>query len=272
MKHERIYFDKTDDRVFLDTYAAIDPLMAKRDAMLVIPGGGYSHVCADREGECIALAFCAKGMNCFVLTYSVGEDAVYPRQLLDAARAMAYIKAHADEYNVNPERIFGVGFSAGGHLLGTLTTLHNEAEALLGLPEDYLKLSGSVFSYAVVSAFIPTTHGATYKNLMKKPLSEFTEEEKIRFSIEKNVNEKTPPAFIWHTAGDKAVPPAGSLALAEAYVKAGVPVELHLYPYGPHGIALATEFTSHNKEDFVQPLADGWVDEAYRWILALPRD
>ena len=132
MKHERIYFDKTDERVFLDIYAVTDPLMSKREAMLVIPGGGYSHVCADREGECIALAFAAKGMNAFVLTYSVGQDAVYPRQLLDAARAMAYIKEHAEEYHIDPDRIYGVGFSAGGHLLGTLTTLHGEAEELLG--------------------------------------------------------------------------------------------------------------------------------------------
>jgi len=270
MKHERIYFDETDKRVFLDTYAVMDEKMAKRDAMLIIPGGGYDHVCADREGECVALAFGAKGMSCFVLTYSVGKDAIYPRQLLDAARAFLYIKEHAEEYNINPERIFGVGFSAGGHLLGTLTTLHREAEELLGLPTDYLKLSGSIFSYAVISAYLSNTHAGTYRNLLKKPLDEYTEEEKHHFSIEKHIDENTPPAFIWCTAQDVAVPPAGSLILAEAYVKAGVPVELHLYPYGGHGLALATEFTSHNIEWCVQPLASGWVDSAYKFIKSLP--
>ena len=84
------------------------------------------------------------------------------------------------------------------------------------------------------------------------------------------IYEKTPPAFIWCTAGDKAVPPAGSFALAEAYINAGVPVELMLYPYGPHGISLATEFTSHDRDGFVQPLAEGWVDAAYKFIRSLP--
>lgn len=272
MKHERIYFDPSDDRVYLDTYCIVDPLMSKRDAMLVIPGGGYNHVCADREGECVALTFNAKEMNAFVLTYSIGEDAVYPRQLLDAARAMLYIKTHADEYNVDPSRIFGVGFSAGGHLLGTLTTLHGVAEELLGLEKDYLKLSGSIFSYAVISAYLGNTHGGTYNNLLKKPLAEYTEEEKDLLSIDHNVDENTPPAFIWHTSQDPAVPVEGSMKLAMAYVNAGVPVALHVFPYGPHGIALGKEFSSHGHPGAVQPLAEVWVDLACKWIRTLPKN
>ena len=85
-------------------------------------------------------------------------------------------------------------------------------------------------------------------------------------SIEKNVNEKTPPAFIWHTSGDKGVPIHGSLLLAGAYYDAGVPVELHVYPYGPHGIALATEYSSNGKPEFIQPRAEVWIDEALKWM------
>ena len=151
MIQEKIYFDESDERVFLEVYVQNDPVVSERDAILVIPGGGYSGVSV-REGIYTALAFLGKGVNTFVLTYSVGEHAVYPRQLLDAARALKYIKENAEKYHVNPNRIFALGYSAGGHLLGTLTTLHNIAEKELGLPEDYLKIRGAIFCYPVITA------------------------------------------------------------------------------------------------------------------------
>lgn len=267
MIQEKIFFDKNDDRVFLDVYAVNDQSVAPRDAVLIIPGGAYSGVSA-REGLYTALAFIARGVNAFVLTYSVGQDAVYPRQLLDAGRALKHIKENADKYHVNSARIFALGYSAGGHLLGTLTTLHGIAEKELGLPSDYLKVRGSIFCYPVISAF-GKTHAGSFKNLMKKPLEEYTEEEKMLLSIEKNINENTPPAFIWHTSQDYGVPISGSLALAEAYFNVKVPVELHIFPYGPHGIAMATESSSDGKEAFIQPRAQIWIDEALKWMKGL---
>ena len=94
----------------------------------------------------------------------------------------------------------------------------------------------------------------------------YTEEEKTLLSIEKNVTPDSPPAFIWHTSEDKGVPINGSLKLCQAYYDAGIPVELHVYPHGPHGIALATEASSNGREDYVQPKAEAWVDEAFKWM------
>ena len=92
MIHERIFLDGSDSRVYIDTYVS-DVRNFVRDAMLVIPGGGYSNVCQEREGEPIALAYLSKGYNAFVLNYRVGEQGdAYPKQLIDAARAVLHIK------------------------------------------------------------------------------------------------------------------------------------------------------------------------------------
>jgi acetyl esterase/lipase len=264
MIHEKILKDEKNEKVFLETYAVNDPVNTPRDAILVIPGGGYSGVSV-REGQYTALAFLAKGYNTFVLTYSVGDDAVFPGQLLDAAWAMKYIKENAEKYHVNPNRIFALGYSAGGHLLGTLLTLHGLAEEKLGLKKDYIKPTGGIFCYPVITAYGPT-HTRSFSNLLKKPFEAMTEEEREMLSIEKNINENTPPAFIWHTAGDKGVPIFGSLKLCGAYYAAGVAVEMHVFPYGPHGIALGTEYTSNANPDMIQPRATIWVDEAIKWM------
>ena len=271
MINEKIYFDPSDDRVFLETYAVNrkdypvkDATASQTDAILVIPGGGYANV-SSREGIYTALAFLGKGFNTFVLTYSVGEHAVYPRQLLDACRALKYIKENAEKYNINPNRIFALGYSAGGHLLGTLTTLHGVGEKILGLPDDYLKIKGSIFCYPVVTAFGPT-HRGSFQNLLKKPLEEYTEEEKNLLSIEKNITSSTSPAFIWHTSEDKGVPINGSLKLCQAYYDAEIPVELHVFPHGPHGIAIANEVSSGGNAAYVQPRAEIWVDEVCKWM------
>ena len=121
MRHERIYLNPDDDRVFIDTYVVNLPRV--RDAILVIPGGAYREVCTGREGEPIALDFVAKGYNAFVLGYRVGKEGdVFPKQLLDAAAAMIYIKEHAAELCINADRVFAVGFSAGGHLAAHYST------------------------------------------------------------------------------------------------------------------------------------------------------
>lgn len=264
MIHEKIYFDESDERVWLDTYAVCDPVISPRDTVLVIPGGGYRGVSA-REGRYTALALLGRGINAFVLKYSTGEAARYPRQLLDAAKALKYIKENAEKYNVNKDRIFALGYSAGGHLLGTLATKHGFAEKQLGLPENYLKVRGAIFCYPVVTAHGPT-HEGSFLNLMKKPLSEYTDAERDELSIELCVNSETPPAFIWHTSEDKSVPIDGSLKLCLAYKNAGLPVELHIYPYGPHGAALGTDYTSDGKADHIQPRVVAWLDEALKWM------
>lgn len=269
MKHERIYLDPNDDRVYIDTYVA-NSRSLKRDAMLVIPGGGYSAVCTEREGEPIALAFFAKGFNCFVLNYRVSVKEKFPDQLIDASRAILYIKSHAEELSVDPNRVFTVGFSAGGHLSGSCAIFHKHPEVLaaLGIEKGENKPRGSILGYPVVSAF-GKTHKGSFERLAQKSFDLITDEEKTKLSLETNVDEDSSPVFIWHTSRDLLVPIEGSLKLADAYYCQGTPVALQLYPYGDHGAALANEITECGKPDYLQPLAQIWVDEAAKWIKTL---
>ncbi len=268
MKHERIYLDPNDKRVYIDSYVA-DDTGYKREAMIVIPGGGYEMVCFSREGEPVALTYFAEGFNAFVLSYRVDNDR-YPSQLLDASRAVIYIKEHADELGVDADKIYACGFSAGGHLAGSLAILHKDREVLstLGIPEGYNRPRACVLSYPVVSASV-NTHAGSFVNLVGKPLSEFSEDDKSKYSLERNVDADSAPVFIWHTAEDKAVPPVGSLMLAKEYLDEDLPVALHLYPYGPHGIALGNEISSAGNPDFIQPMAQSWVKESVEWIRSL---
>ena len=263
MIRERISINPSDPAAWLEAMA--EPSDTPRPAMLIIPGGGYAHVCYDREGWDIADAFMKHGMNCFVLNYRVGPEYKYPEHLIDAALSMDYIRKNAAKYSVDPDRVYVVGFSAGGHLVGLISTKHKEAEKLLGLPENATRPSGSVYCYPVISTFCPT-HGGSFYNLTGKQVSDLTPEEASFYSIDTNVTPDTPPAFIWHTAEDQAVPVYNSLLLANAYIKAGIPMSLRIYPYGPHGIALATKQTWKENPDFIQPLAQGWVDDAAEFL------
>ncbi len=265
LKTERIYLIDGVDDVFLEVYAVDDKRLAPRDAVLVIPGGGYEFVCLDREGEKTALAYVARGVNAFELNYRASKDDVFPMHLEYAALAMNYIREHAEEYNVNPERIFAEGYSAGGHLCGALATMHKFAEKRLGLPENAARPRGVVLSYPVITAYGPT-HEQSFANLLNKPFAELTEEEKSLHSLERQVTPETPPAFIWHTATDGCVPVQGSLKYAMACADNGVPFTLHIYPYGPHAICLGTEYVGTPTLDAAQPLAEGWFDASIKWM------
>ncbi len=268
MIYERIQLDPNDENIFLDTYAVNNQRIKPRDAMLIMPGGAY-HGLSEREAEPIAFAYLANGINAFVLHYGIDESAVFPSQLLNAASAFKHIKENAEKYHINPNRIFVIGFSAGGHLAGSLLTLHKLAEEKLSLPENYLKPRGAVLSYPVITAY-DKTHSASFANLFKKPFSELSEEEKTIASIEKNITAQTSPAFIWHTSEDRGVPIHGSLRVAEAYYNVGTPVELHIYPYGPHGVSLAREHTIGAYGDgLLQPRAEAWLSDSVKWIEGL---
>lgn len=269
MLHERIYLDCSDGRAYIDTYVSDLPHGGPRDAMIVFPGGGYVNVCADREGEAIAEAYLARGFNAFVVRYRVGSGERYPTQLLDAARAVLHVRANAEKYNINPDRVFAVGFSAGGHLTGSLGLLCSDPLVLseLGVTIEAIRPNGIVLCYPVVTAQ-EITHQGSFINLLGKPYDELTDSERYKFSLENNVDENSPPAFIWHTAQDQGVPPVGSLRLCEAYIRNKVPVSLHIYPFGPHGIAMANRYTT-GSEAGIQPLAQRWLDDSVDFLRAL---
>lgn len=253
------------DEVYLDYYGN-DDRSEVADAMLVIPGGGYGAVCSDREGEPIALSYLTKGINAFVLHYSVGGEIKDPLDpLTEASLAILHIRANAQKYNIDPSRVFAVGFSAGGHLAGSLGTLWNDAELQARLPEagNGNRPTGVVLCYPVISSS-NIGHMGSFSNLLRSQTPDAAALE--RFSLEKHVGAHTSPAFIMHTYDDGLVPVENSLLMAQAYAQAHRPFEMHIYPHGPHGIALANKVTWGGNPDMVCPAAARWVSDSVEWM------
>ena len=268
MKHERIYLIEGNEDVYIDTYVA-DPIPTlTRKALLVIPGGGYGSVCSDREGEPIAHAFMPYGYNAFVLHYTVGRKKPFPAQLIEATLAIKHIKDNAEIYGIDPLQLFVVGFSAGGHLAASTGVLWkmDEVRAAVPMPEGYNKPRGVILGYPVISPKFQN-HFKSFRNLWCTDTP--TEEQLDAAAIEKHVDADSAPAFIMHTANDPVVDVRNAMTVAEAYALAAVPFELHIYPDGPHGMALANRITECGTPKYNQPAIAEWVRLAANWAETL---
>ncbi len=229
----------------------------KRPAVIVVPGGGYGMV-SKREGEPIAHAFLAQGFQTFILTYLVVDDGVrYPEQLFELAAAVDFVKKHAEEFSVNADEIFAVGFSAGGHLVGNLCVEHQDVPKKSGVALD-CALTAAGLSYPVISQI--NGHQGSYEFL----LNGYTEEAKAELyktvNLDEAVNEKTPPAFIWATATDGAVPADNAIRYALSLARKGIDYELHIYPDGVHGLSTGSEEINLNTNWDMKRISR-WVDD-----------
>ncbi len=265
MVYKKIFLEAHNENVFLEAYVSEKITGLTRKALLVIPGGAYAGVCHEREGEPIAQAFIPYGYNAFVLHYSVGRKNPFPKQLIEASKAVKHIKDNAKEYCVDPEEIFAVGFSAGGHLAGSLGILWDNEDVYkaIDMKYGYNKPKGVMLIYPVVSGIEKFSHFGSFINLLGSETP--SEEDLIKTSLEKNVRENASPAFILHTVKDQAVSVKNSISLADAYADAGVPFELHIHPNGPHGVALANEITRCNNDGWVDQSTAKWVENAVYW-------
>lgn len=235
--------------------------MKRRPLILICPGGGYTHV-SDREGEMFALQWNAYGFHAAVLRYSVAP-AVYPTALLELGKAMLIIKEHAKEWDIDSDKIILEGSSAGGHLAASFGMFWKRpflAEKL-GTDSQMLQPAGMILNYPVISSGA-YAHDDSFRNLLGDQYEEMKEE----MSLENQVSADTPPAFLWHTNEDKAVPAENSLLLALEMRKHNIPVELHLYAKGGHGLALADERTMDRDGGAIEVECQSWVELAYRWI------
>ena len=268
MKHERIYLQEGNENAYLDTYIADPTSHFTRKAMLVIPGGGYGAVCSNREGEPIAHAFMPYGYNAFVLHYTVGRKKPFPQQLTEAALAIKHIKDHASEYGIDPEQLFVVGFSAGGHLAASTGVLWKNEEVLkaVPMPYGYNKPRGVMLIYPVISPQF-AHHFSSFQNLWCTDTP--TAEQLDAAAIEQHVDTDSAPAFIMHTANDQLVDVRNALTVATAYSLAGVPFELHIYPDAPHGVALGNQITAGTTAKFNNPAIAEWVRLAANWAETL---
>ena len=233
-------------------------------AVVICPGGGYE-VTSDREAEPVALRFAAAGFNTAILRYSVG-DAKFPAALFELATAVAMIREHADEWSIDRDKIFICGFSAGGHLCASLGTLWNQdfVKKALGYKRGEHKPHGMILCYPVI-----TSGKKAHRPSIEKLLGNMSEEKDMLklVSAEKQVSGDTPPAFIWHTFTDSAVPAENSLLIASAMKDNGVPFELHIFPEGLHGLSLANKITAGTGLDnYIVPECQKWIDMAIRWM------
>ena len=264
MKLEKILLTDDADGAYLDAYIADPTAQFVRKPLLVIPGGGYGKVCADREGEPIAQAFIPYGYNAFVLHYTVGRKKPFPQQLVEAMLAIKYIKDHADEYGVDAEELFVVGFSAGGHLAASTGVLWKNEAVLeaVKMPYGYNKPKGVMLIYPVISPDYEH-HIASFRNLW---CSDAPSEEQLHAAaIERHVDADSAPAFIMHTANDQVVDVRNALSLANAYSLCGVPYEMHIYPDAPHGSGLCNRITSGGNPKWENPAIAEWVRLAANW-------
>lgn len=270
MIYKKIYFNENNKDVYLEVYAANKIGAYIRKAILIIPGGAYSHVCDDREGEPIGLAFLPFGYNAFVLHYSVGRTKAFPEQLIQASWAIMHIKDNAKEYNIDTDQVFVAGFSAGGHLAACLGTMWHKKEVCdaLNISYAYNRPKGMMLIYPVVSGIDNCAHNGSFKNLLCSDNP--SEEELAMCSIERNVDGRTCPAYIMHTSNDSVVNVRNSLLLAETLAANNILFELHIYPDAPHGVALGNAITECGNKKFNNASIAKWIENAVMWAEQIP--
>lgn len=218
---------------------------AVRDAMLVVPGGGYCMV-VPHEGECVAKTFFDMGFNVFVLTYTTDITFAVPlkkQPLKDVSRAVRIIRSHAEAYRIDPNRIIACGFSAGGHVCGTLATHWQDDEDHGKYAGVSNRPDGVILSYPVITTG-EYTHLPSVWALIGRNASE---EEMTYFSLEKQVSDKTPPCFVWSTQEDDLVPIENSYMFAESLQKNKIPHALYVFPHGGHGRSVCSENFLNNR-------------------------
>lgn len=234
-----------------------------RPAVVICPGGGYEYL-SDREGEPIALRYAAFGIHAFVLKYSV-VNKPFPTALLELAAAVAFVRSHAKEWDINSDKIAICGFSAGGHLAGSLATLWDSelVKAPFNFSEEH-KPNAAILSYPVIVSETYCHQGSINNILGENPM----QEKLAQISLDKQVSEKTPPVFIWHAADDGSVPVENTLLFTMALSQYKIPFESHIYPAGGHGMSLCDDTTSTVPRHYSETNA-AWFAHSVRFIKSL---
>jgi len=227
---------------------------ANGTAIVICPGGGYAVHATDHEGVQPARYFNSIGVTAFLLRYRLSPYR-HPVPLSDAQRAIRMIRANAKEFGVDPARIGIMGFSAGGHLTSTAVTHFDNGDpaASDSVNQQSCRPDFGILGYPVISFVADYAHKGSGRNLLGEDASP---DQLKSLSNDLNVTKDTPPIFLFHTSEDTGVPPENSLAFYAACHKVGVPVELHIYQEGPHGVGLA----------YQHPALQQWIGAAGTWL------
>lgn len=212
-------------------------------AIIMCPGGGYARLAMNHEGHDLASWLNAQGITYVVLKYRM-PNSHYEVPLSDAEQAIRLVRQHAAEWGVRPDRIGIMGASAGGHLAASLATLYSS---------DETRPDFQILFYPVISMQPGITHGGSRQNLLGENPSQELEN---KYTLEKQVNERTPQAFIMLSADDGSVPPANGIHYFEALLQHQVPATLHVYPTGGHGWGFRDAFTYKRQ----------WTGELEKWL------
>lgn len=226
-------------------------------AVVICPGGGYIRLALDHEGHEVAKWFTESGVAGIVLKYRLPSDQIMQNKsvgpLQDVQEAIRIVRRRASEWNINPNKVGIMGFSAGGHLAASASTLYwykaNDKADTISARPDF-----SLLIYSAISMRDKMTHRGSRLSL----LGEHPDSALVNlFSGELHVNDKTPPAFLVHSADDPAVPVTNSILYFSALQRNSIPAELHIYETGGHGYGLATD--RHGTES-------GWPEACKRWM------
>lgn len=238
----------------LSVFPASEP-DTNKTAVMVIPGGGYSHLSINNEGATIAKWLNSLGITALVLKYRLPSAQIMKDKTIgplhDAQEAIRNIRRNAKKWDINPTKIGIIGFSAGGHLGATLSTHYSDntypvTDTISARPNFAMLI------YPVISMKNEITHKGSQNNLLGTlPSPNLIE----KFSNEKLVTASTPPTFIIHAADDKAVPSENSIEYYLALKKHHVPAELHIYEKGGHGFGIKPKDIDLN-----------WTTDCENWL------
>ena len=229
-----------------------------KGAVIICPGGGYARLAIDHEGHEVAKNYNKQGIAAFVLKYRLPVDTACVENtetlaLMDAQQAIKIVRDRAVEFNINPNNIGIMGFSAGGHLASSLGT-HYSVSLIPNKENTNLRPDFMVLGYPVISFTDSLAHKGSRDNMLGKKASK----EKIElYSNELQVTPNTPPTFLIHAADDKSVKVENSLEFFMALKRNKVPTEIHIVQKGGHGFGL------HNKDEPCD-----WLDWVFTWLKA----
>ena len=230
-------------------------------AVVIFPGGGYGHL-APHEGKGYAEFLNSIGMDAFVCQYRLAPHH-FPLQLLDARRSVRWVRAHAEEFGLDPERVAVMGSSAGGHLAGLVSNYTDpiDFEGIDEIDKQPWRPDATILCYAVGHKpdELHVAHDDSFRFLLGEGRTDFE-----HFSTDELVTDETPPAFIWHTAADKGVSVINSYLYAIALRRHNIPHEVHIFPYGGHGLGVSAgyphvgQWTGLLKNWFIE---NRWLEE-----------
>jgi len=221
------------------------PDKATGASVVVCPGGGYGMLAIDHEGRQIAEWLNGVGVTAVVLKYRLGPKYHHPAMLNDAARAVRTVRTRSAEWSLDPTRVAVLGFSAGGHLASTIGT-HNDAgqaDAADPIDRQSSRPDRLILVYAVINLHAPYGHGGSRRNLLGDSAPDDLVDS---LSNDLQVRGDTPPTFLVQTDADTAVPAENSILFALALRKAKVPMELHVFEKGRHGLGLGASEAGFN--------------------------